>query len=84
VDKREVLRGFFPHIFRRALAIVPLSAVGAVLFFAAQGTSRSQLSDHRHVDAWLSWTAALAFSWLVASILEYNRRRGRRTEVGRG
>lgn len=64
-------------IARHAVAIVPLSLIGGVLFFAAQGTAAAGPSDHRHVDAWLSWTILLTISWIVVSTLEYNRRRGR-------
>jgi hypothetical protein len=69
-------RSFAAHIVRHALAIIPLSLVGGVLLFTAQVSSRAGPRDHRHVDMWLVWTAFLAFTWLVSSILEYNRRRG--------
>lgn len=68
---------FVVEIARHAVAIVPLSLVGGVLFFAAQGTASAGPTDHRHVDAWMGWTILLAVSWIVVVTLEYNRRRGR-------
>lgn len=68
---------FVSHIARHALAILPLSLVGGVLFFAAQASASPGPTDHRHIDAWLLWTALLVITWLGSAILEYNRRRGR-------
>jgi hypothetical protein len=68
---------FAADIARYAVAIVPLSLVGGALLFTAQASSSASSLDHRHVDAWLAWTLFLAATWLVSSILEYNRRRGR-------
>ncbi|PRQ07568.1 hypothetical protein [Enhygromyxa salina] len=71
---------FARYIVCHALAIVPLSLIGGVLLFTAQVSSRAGPQDHRHVDTWVVWTVFLAFTWLVSSILEYNRRRGVRAQ----